>query len=925
MISAKLTAYAKQKFAAQLPYLQGIREELDAALRESGAEEAVLLRLFYGTMPLSDAGAYSPEIFLSYIRHALFLRRELPRCAALPEDLFVRDVLYYRVNSEKIEDCRAFFWRELSERIRGLCMHDAVLEINYWAAEHVSYRASDARTLSPLAVWRSGDGRCGEESAFVVHALRACGIPARQIYVPRWAHCDDNHAWVEAYVDGDWHYLGACEPEAVLDRGWFDGAASRALLIHAREFCGYGLTDGPGEADSVKAAGTGLPEHCLSPERANQSPGPERDSGSELPEGADQVIGREGAAILLNRTAAYADTCALRILVQERSGAPVPGAQIRVEILNMAEFCPCALLSGNARGEALLRTGLGGFRLSARNPENGACAERLVDTRTEREITLTLEEWQDGIPALWNRTGDAPAAGEEKGSIPAPGGADVWRAFSLAAPAEHILRAACPTREQKTANAERLETCRRLRAEKLAGLSPVFETGGDPLRELFLAVLSEKDRKDAGEEIFADAMSSLRYASAWPRKVWEESLFCQRVELEELTPYRGALRRRLGAVLLQSFADLPERVAQYVNSSVSSAAGRDYDALAAPPEAVLRLGFGSFRSRKILAVALLRTAGVPARIHAVTGDAEYYNKETWSYCPLPVDPDEAPRARGDFAVLIPETGGESFHYAQNWTIARFDPDRGSFETLQYCGKAEEDGRLPLRLEEGCYRVITTVRNPSGDQYVREITFRLTAGEDRRLPLVLAEIPEEDLPVHCHFEDFELVPVQTDAARGEKDCGRASDAGLFPAEGADASAVPERKSFMAELGGRWTLTVFLEPGEEPTEHVLAELSEQAQELACADLALMLIARDEASLRQQTVRETLVTLPFARSYIEPEGTAASAVARRLYVEPDKLPLLFLTDPEGTAVYGSSGYNVGSVAMAIAAAARGKPENM
>ena len=126
---------------------------------------------------------------------------------------------------------------------------------------------------------------------------------------------------------------------------------------------------------------------------------------------------------------------------------------------------------------------------------------------------------------------------------------------------------------------------------------------------------------------------------------------------------------------------------------------------------------------------------------------------------------------------------------------------------------------------------------------------------------------------------------------------------------------------------WWFTIGggLEPGEEPTEHVLAELSEQAQELARADLALMLIARDEASLRQQTVRETLVTLPFARSYIEPEGTAASAVARRLYVEPDKLPLLFLTDPEGTAVYGSSGYNVGSVAMAIAAAARGKPENM
>ena len=43
------------------------------------------------------------------------------------------------------------------------------------------------------------------------------GIPARQIYTPRWAHCDDNHAWVEVWVDGSWHFLGACEPEETLD------------------------------------------------------------------------------------------------------------------------------------------------------------------------------------------------------------------------------------------------------------------------------------------------------------------------------------------------------------------------------------------------------------------------------------------------------------------------------------------------------------------------------------------------------------------------------------------------------------------------------------------------------------------------------------------------------------------------------------
>ena len=51
--------------------------------------------------------------------------------------------------------------------------------------------------------------------AAVAVVLWAVGIPARQVYTPRWAHTDDNHAWVEAWVDGEWHYLGASEPAPV--------------------------------------------------------------------------------------------------------------------------------------------------------------------------------------------------------------------------------------------------------------------------------------------------------------------------------------------------------------------------------------------------------------------------------------------------------------------------------------------------------------------------------------------------------------------------------------------------------------------------------------------------------------------------------------------------------------------------------------
>ncbi len=70
------------------------------------------------------------------------------------------------------------------------------------------------------------------------------GIPARQVYTPRWAHTDDNHAWVEIWVDGQWHFVGACEPEPELDRGWFASPAKRAMMT--RTFV-FGKYNGPEE------------------------------------------------------------------------------------------------------------------------------------------------------------------------------------------------------------------------------------------------------------------------------------------------------------------------------------------------------------------------------------------------------------------------------------------------------------------------------------------------------------------------------------------------------------------------------------------------------------------------------------------------------------------------------------------------------
>lgn len=185
------------------------------------AQEKQAMEFLYAYMPLSDLADYNPEFFLKNVRMSLLAREEMPWGKTLPEEEFLHFVLPVRVNNENLDSFRMVMYPELKERIKGLSMKEAVLEINHWCLEKVTYRGTDSRTSAPLSTIKKSFGRCGEESTFTVSAMRAMGIPALQIYTPRWAHSDDNHAWVEVWVDGTWKYLGACEPDADLNMGWF--------------------------------------------------------------------------------------------------------------------------------------------------------------------------------------------------------------------------------------------------------------------------------------------------------------------------------------------------------------------------------------------------------------------------------------------------------------------------------------------------------------------------------------------------------------------------------------------------------------------------------------------------------------------------------------------------------------------------------
>ena len=321
-------------------------QELSATLKTADAQEQQDLLLLYAHLDCHDIPSVSPEDMLSYVRASRKARELLPYAAEVPAQLYAGYVLNPRVNNEWPDGSRNWLLEQLYPRVRTLDMMAAALEVNYWCYEQATYKSTDDRTIGPLGICRRGYGRCGEESTLLVCALRAVGIPARQVYAPWWAHCDDNHAWVEFWAAGEWHYMGACEPEYVANQGWFQSAASRAMLIRSRVS------------------------------------NPEREEGYEV----------------VNTTSRYAKTAVLQVRLTHQ-GLPVAGEEVRFQLINYSRIQTLYTAKTDEQGIARMETGLGSLLVSA--CLKGIYTERLVTVPEESLVELHVEEgfdpWTDEV------------------------------------------------------------------------------------------------------------------------------------------------------------------------------------------------------------------------------------------------------------------------------------------------------------------------------------------------------------------------------------------------------------------------------------------------------------------------------------------------------------------------------------------------
>ena len=286
---------------------------LTACSSEPRSEADAYVNFLYASMPHPDLAAHPLDFWLTNVEKTLEVREKMNW--DIPEREFRHFVLPLRVNNEPLDDFRTLYADTLCARVQGMTLEEAALEINHWCHEMATYQPSDGRTSSPLQTIRRGVGRCGEESVLAVAALRAAGIPARQVYTPRWAHTDDNHAWVEVYVDGKWQFMGACEPEPRLNMAWFTGPVSRALILHTKVFGDY--------------------------------------------HGDEDVIRRTPCYTEINVIRGYVPARRSVVTVVDAAGKPVAGARVEFKIYNYGEYYTVAAYQTDRNGQAALDMGCG--------------------------------------------------------------------------------------------------------------------------------------------------------------------------------------------------------------------------------------------------------------------------------------------------------------------------------------------------------------------------------------------------------------------------------------------------------------------------------------------------------------------------------------------------------------------------------------
>ena len=816
--------------------------------------EKEALMFLYAYMPTCDIADYSGDYYLENIRLSDQARKEMPWGKEVPDELFRHFVLPVRVNNEDLDESRRIFYAELKDRVKGLSLKDAILEVNHWCHEKVVYHPSDARTSSPLASVKTAYGRCGEESTFTVAALRSVGIPARQVYTPRWAHTDDNHAWVEAWADGKWYFLGACEPEPVLNLGWFNAPASRGMLMHTKVFGRYN--------------------------------------------GPEEIVLETPNYTEINVIDNYAPTGKAMITVTDKDGKAVSGAKVEFKIYNYAEFFTAATKYTDAKGETYLTAGKGDMLVWA--SKDGQFGYAKVSFGKDDKLTVKLDKKEgeaytlplDIVPPVENA--NLPEVTPEQR-------AENDRRMAQEDSIRNAYVGTFMTREKAEEFAAKYKLDKGIVANLLVASRGNYQTLMDFLSGIkedearkdgvnLLQVISGKDLRDVTLKVLNDHMNSTLCPDA---EMFRKYIRNPRVSFEMLTPYKSFFAKAVPEADAKQFRDKPQLLVEWCKKNIK--VNNELNVLKIPmsPAGVWKARVADSNSLNIFFVSMARSLGIPAWIDGVTGKIQYHDFNSGAKGGQTYDVDfaAAEQTQAATGTLIanykPIASLENPKYYSHFTISKFKD--GAFRLLNYDESDVDMGggvtwsnllKNGTKLDTGYYMLVTGTRLASGGVLTNVTFFTIEAGKTTTVDLIMRE-NQDQVQVIGSFN---------------------SESAYRPVGGT------ETKTLLQTCGRGYFIVGVLGVGQEPTNHALRDIAALNKEFESWGRKMVLLFPTEEQYKKFRPAE-FKGLPNVIDYgIDVNGAIRKQIVEGMKLDKNILPVFIIADTFNRVVFVSQGYTIG-----------------
>lgn len=831
----------------------------DAALSTSEREALMFL---YAYMPIGDITDYSGDYYLENIRLSKQARDEMPWGDSIPEELYRHFVLPIRVNNENLDDSRRVFYGELKDRVKGLSLKEAILEVNHWCHEKVVYTPSDSRTSSPLASVKTAYGRCGEESTFTVAALRAVGIPARQVYTPRWAHTDDNHAWVEAWGGGKWYFLGACEPEPVLNLGWFNAPASRGMLMHTKVFGRY--------------------------------------------TGAEEIMEETPNYTEINVIENYAPTGKGVVKVTNANGEPVADARIEFKVYNYAEFYTVATKKTDATGTASLTAGKGDMVVWA--SKDGQFGYGKLSFGSDNTLTLVLDKREgemgtvsfDLVPPIENTHLPEVTPEQRAENTLRMAQEDSIRnayvsTFITQAQADELMSCLAKGDTTHSAATARFLIASRGNHQTLVDfLTKASEAGRLADAYDLLTTLSAKDLRDVSAEVLNDHFTHSQptdHRSA----TYIKSILAPRVSNEMITPYKSFFQSKIDQADAERFRNDPGQLVAWCSKEIIIANELNTQRIPISPAGVWTARVADKHSRDIFFVSLARSLGIPAWIDPVTGKVQYQHLNADTKVEETVDVDfeesaaQAQAATGKLIAAYQSTPAlKDPKYYAHFTLSKYT--NGTFKLLNYDeGDVDMGGgatwsnllKNGTTLDAGYYMLVTGTRLATGEVLATASFFTIEPGKTTTIDLSMRESKDKVQVIGSFNSESTYLPIGgTEPTTLLKTCGR----GYY---------------VVAVLGA----------GQEPTNHALRDIAALSGEFEKWGRKLVLLFPDEAQYKKFRPTD-FPGLPSTIVYgIDKDGAIQQQIAQSMKLtNATILPMFIIADTFNRVVFVSQGYTIG-----------------